>query len=659
MKLSAIAFYCLAVSMCCFPLNAQTQAPAATVVPRLVNFSGRATNERGNVIAGSAGVTFAIYKEQYEGVPLWLETQNVQADGKGNYTVQLGATKSDGLPLELFSSGEARWLGVRVNDGEEQPRVFLLSVPYALKAADAQTLGGLPPSAFVLAAPSDGNAATASPAPSPQDITPPVGGAGTQNYIPLWTDNTGDLGNSILYQTGSGSTAKIGINEKSPIFTLDVNGQELVRGLMEMATTNYATPTRAYNSQPFNLESSAYNSGTAKYTLNHFQWQAEPTGNNTTTPAATLNLLYGTDPALPAETGLKLSNTGVFTFAPGQLFPGTGTISGVTAGTGMTGGGASGNVTLNVDSTKVAFLNVANKFTKAVSVTTKFGSTPVTAQSPYTAIIATMTGDFNGVAAIEGMATSTGGNDSTYGVYGSSSSDRGIGVFGTTNGATGSGVFGQGAVFGSTGVTGENGTSEGGVGVYGFSSGNGIGVHGNSPNGTGVFGESTSAAGIVGQSTSSSGIAGSTSTGQAGVFGYGPNTVGVYGSSSGGFGFATDSNVQQARSGGGWVKAMIYVNGLTPPYTIVRCFNSTLTGAAATTPPCGFNLQELGQGIFVNDFGFEVDDRFILGQLRGFDGDGLTALNIANGSGDANQAVTECYTGNGGYTPCNYYLFVF
>jgi hypothetical protein len=53
---------------------------------------------------------------------LWLETQNVQADAKGNYTVQLGATKPDGLPLDLFSSGEARWLGVTINGGTEQPR---------------------------------------------------------------------------------------------------------------------------------------------------------------------------------------------------------------------------------------------------------------------------------------------------------------------------------------------------------------------------------------------------------------------------------------------------------------------------------------------------------------------------------------------------------
>jgi hypothetical protein len=60
---------------------------------------------------------------------------------------------------------------------------------------------------------------------------------------------------------------------------------------------------------------------------------------------------------------------------------------------------------------------------------------------------------------------------------------------------------------------------------------------------------------------------------------------------------------------------MVYVNAYQAPYTIVRCFNSTLSGAAATTPPCGFNLNEVYLGYFTIDFGFEVDDRFYSGTL--------------------------------------------
>ena len=69
-----------------------------------------------------------------------------------------GATGVDGLPVELFSSGESRWLDAQplLPGEEEQPRILMVSVPYALQAENAQTLGGLPVSAFAKAAASTG-----------------------------------------------------------------------------------------------------------------------------------------------------------------------------------------------------------------------------------------------------------------------------------------------------------------------------------------------------------------------------------------------------------------------------------------------------------------------------------------------------------------------
>jgi trimeric autotransporter adhesin len=137
-----------------FSATAQTSSDnLATTgqVPRLVRFSGVAVDEWNKPQSGVVGITFALYKEQQGGAPLWLETQNVAADGAGHYSAMLGATKPEGIPLELFASGEAQWLGVRISDQTEQPRVLLLSVPYALKAADAETIGGMPPSAFMMA----------------------------------------------------------------------------------------------------------------------------------------------------------------------------------------------------------------------------------------------------------------------------------------------------------------------------------------------------------------------------------------------------------------------------------------------------------------------------------------------------------------------------
>jgi hypothetical protein len=178
-------------------------------IPRLVRFSGIVNDESGKPMHGVAGITFALYRERDGGAPLWLETQNVELDGKGHYAVLLGASKADGLPSDLFISGDARWLGVQPERQPEQPRVLLVSVPYALKAADAETVGGKPPSAFVLAAPA-GDTSKTGQAAAPSTIAA-ISGSGTANFIPIWKSST-TLGNSALFQSGS----KVGIGTTTP-----------------------------------------------------------------------------------------------------------------------------------------------------------------------------------------------------------------------------------------------------------------------------------------------------------------------------------------------------------------------------------------------------------------------------------------------------------
>ncbi len=202
-----VMFACSA--MICGTSSAQSQSanvasPKSSAVPNRVRFQGSIEDQNGKAISGIAGVTFALYQEEQGGGALWMETQNVQADATGRYSVSLGANKP--LPVELFSSGEARWLGVQVAGQKEQNRILLLSVPYALKAADAETVGGLPPSAFVLAAPpSGGNGGAASALSSSAGILLPatIVGTGTTNFLPLWTNAT-TLGSSALFQTGTG-----------------------------------------------------------------------------------------------------------------------------------------------------------------------------------------------------------------------------------------------------------------------------------------------------------------------------------------------------------------------------------------------------------------------------------------------------------------------
>jgi hypothetical protein len=126
----------------------------AQIVPHLVKFSGTFKNIS-NLSPGSVvAVKFVIYGEATGGTPLWQEVQNVQLDQQGHYDLMLGATESEGIPQDLFASGEPRWLGVQalLPGQEEQPRVLMVSVPYALQAQNAQTLGGFPASAFAKAA---------------------------------------------------------------------------------------------------------------------------------------------------------------------------------------------------------------------------------------------------------------------------------------------------------------------------------------------------------------------------------------------------------------------------------------------------------------------------------------------------------------------------
>jgi hypothetical protein len=223
-SIATIALFLLTVAF----VAAQSASNVATpeAVPPLMKFSGTVKDDAGHVTTGVVGVTFALYKDQVGGAPLWLETQNVQADSKGNYTALLGSTKPEGLPAGLFTSNEARWLGVQPEGQAEQPRVLFVSVPYALKAADAETIGGLPPSAFVRTAQQDsGSNSTGASTSSRSSPAATVGGAGTTNFLPIWKSGT-SLGNSTVFE----SAGKVGINTTTPAFALDVNGSSVVRG---------------------------------------------------------------------------------------------------------------------------------------------------------------------------------------------------------------------------------------------------------------------------------------------------------------------------------------------------------------------------------------------------------------------------------------------
>lgn len=225
---------CSAVS-----LSAQQAVLAAAnaVVPPVIKFSGVLTDASSKPMTGTVGVTFSLYKESQSGAPLWIETQNVTLDRAGHYTVLLGSTTSQGLPASPFAAGEARWLGVQVQGQAEQPRALLMSVPYALKALDAETIGGKPLSALQLAAPNgDSSFANSNKAALANTITCSSSSACKTGYVPLFASNGGaaPVKDSIIKESGS---------------TISIAGSEILTGpIGSLATSTSPAVTGSDNS---------------------------------------------------------------------------------------------------------------------------------------------------------------------------------------------------------------------------------------------------------------------------------------------------------------------------------------------------------------------------------------------------------------------------
>jgi len=368
MKPSPISFAIFVVSLLLAPVllarspdsaNQTTASPTASAsaaeVPRLIKFSATLLDAQDRPMAGPVGVTFALYSQQTGGAALWLETQNVTPDASGVYSVLLGANSANGVPAELFASAEARWLAVQVERQVEQPRVLLVSVPYALKAKDAETLGGKPASAFVTtetltgtgtsaggsAAASSSTAYTAPPSSKVQTTpknaasTPPPAtacasvtsdGTAAVNSIATFTTAC-NIESSVITQSGS----NVGIGTAAPAVALDVLGNNA--GLRLSGTGTHQLTVTGATSGRLGQDSSGFffasdtNGKTVRFLTNNGtlnEWMritsAGNVGIGTTTPSGKLGVVATTAGATGLSvqaTDLTTANTAVSGLANG------------------------------------------------------------------------------------------------------------------------------------------------------------------------------------------------------------------------------------------------------------------------------------------------------------------------------------------------------
>ena len=415
-------------------------ATAPTVVPALVAYSGTALNAEGNPLSGEASITFLIFKDQTGGEPLFAESQTVTLDPSGHYKVNLGATLANGLPSDLFSTGEARWLEVQAAGQVPQPRVLLVSVPYALKAADAATLGGLPASAFALAGINAVANMTSAGVTTDAASTVTTTG-GTANKVAKFSGSN-TIVNSILYDNGT----EVGIGTTSPSATLTVDGTmtvdgtSIMNGQIQLPAVGTATASKAYNSQFIKLATSAYNSSSGSAIPPRFQLQAEAIGNDTASPNATLNLLASATSSIPTETGFYINTNGTIHFAPGQTFPGADITGAVNASSYDLGGTlfATGSV-----SSESAYLGFAGNTSSTGSGNTGVGPYSLSSNTGgydntaigFDALSSNTTGVGNTASGLEAMYhNTTGGGNTASGDFTLSSNTTGI--YNTASGYT-------------------------------------------------------------------------------------------------------------------------------------------------------------------------------------------------------------------------------
>jgi hypothetical protein len=242
-------FAACAIALAQGPQVPAVPAQAIAGVPPFLPVTGMMVDAAGQPIAGPVEIRLAIYSEREGGTLLWAEVQTVQADQAGRYTVTLGAASSNGIPLATFESGGIRWLGVAPAGQNELARTPILSVPYALKAADAETLGGKPASAFMAAF--SNQAGEASATPQPNGAGTGVAGAAPSAGPPPVTAPTftasANSGPSFISQAASGPPLQV----NSTAVNVKLNA-DLLDGLHEAAFPKLASANTFAGNQTIN-----------------------------------------------------------------------------------------------------------------------------------------------------------------------------------------------------------------------------------------------------------------------------------------------------------------------------------------------------------------------------------------------------------------------
>lgn len=121
-------------------------ANATAAVPTTLSFSARLADDKsGEPVTGAHRLSFALYAQEAGGNAVWNEARDLTIDEDGVIFTDLGSVTAFGASV---FDGKKLWLEVKVDDVAMEPRVSIDSVPYAIHAADSEALGGQDATAF-------------------------------------------------------------------------------------------------------------------------------------------------------------------------------------------------------------------------------------------------------------------------------------------------------------------------------------------------------------------------------------------------------------------------------------------------------------------------------------------------------------------------------
>src|ERR1041384_1982447 len=503
-----------------------------------------------------------------------------------------------------------------------------------------------------------------SPLPGPRSASKSSGKqehpeAITQSYVPKFIDGSGTLGNSLLYDDGSGigigtTSPQTGFdyhNPQAPFFTRDLptNPGNAVAGLQLGLSNVGARNAGVGPSFLFFGE----NSAGAKSFLGRVSgvWENPTAGAEAGAIFFQVRANSGDVNALTermritsaGKVGIGISNPAqMLTVRDGLVLDQGDTNNGaVNPGLNL-GGGGEGIASQRTGGANQYGIDFYTNFSNRMSITSD-GNVGIGTTGPLAKLHARASGALFGVF---------GESDDNAGVHGFSSTGHGVSGFSTA----GSGVSGSSSSnYGVSGTTASTGFNV--AGVYGeatANSGTVVGVYGkatNDPNGTGMAGFGNAVGGYF--QASGDGLVGVSTSGD----GFG----GAFRNSGGGMAIKAEGNVMQDRGAGGFVKAMAYVDPFAPGgIQITRCYNSQATGTAVSTAPCGFTITHSSLGFQYVDFGFDVRDRFILiTPVYSGGGPTIAELGTIGFPVAGNVEVATYYLSSGDPTDVKFFIFVY